>query len=130
MTNQKGSFADLIRDCESLLEACDANAAYLYGLELVRDPLAQTLETVKTLKGTQETSQGKRQVTTQYLKEECERAREAARRVRGFVKSRLGTKSELLTQFGIMPIRTRLRKRAEPPGTEAAQPGEVTPATT
>jgi hypothetical protein len=128
--SQKGSFADLIRDCESLLQACDANAEYLFGLELVRDPLAQTLETVKTLKATQETSQGKRQVTTQYLIDECERVREAARRVRGFVKSRLGTKSEMLPQFGISPIRTRLRRRADPLAAETARPEEVKPTTT
>jgi hypothetical protein len=40
--------------------------------------------------------------------------REISRRLRGFAKSQLGTKSELLVQFGAAPIRRPSRRRVKP----------------
>jgi hypothetical protein len=106
------SFADQISDWERLLAACDANAALLPGLEPFRNMLVQVIAEAKTLKAAQEIMGRKRQVITKHLADSCETGRESARRLRSFVKFRLGTKSEQLPQFGIAPIHPR-RKPAK-----------------
>jgi phage shock protein A len=100
------NFPELLRDWESLLKACDTTAVLRKELDQARNGLAQILEEVKTLKSTQDSLEKSRQATTRRLREACEAGREAARRVRGFVKFRLGTKNEDLARFGI-PSRTR-----------------------
>jgi hypothetical protein len=126
------AYPDLITDSESLLSAYDQNANLLTGGDSVRIGLEGALTNLKDLKAEQENFAGHRQVTTQRLKEAAEATREAARRMRGFVKSRLGTKSEHLAQFGIAPIRARRQRTPkvdppvpdQPPAPEAPAPAE------
>jgi hypothetical protein len=100
-------YADLIADMESLVAACDENEPLLPGIGPSLAQLSTVLEELKTLKALQEQMEGARQEATQHLKQLAENGREIVRRVRGFVKSRIGTKSERLPQFGIAPIRQR-----------------------
>jgi len=100
-------YADLIADMESLLAACYENEPVLPGIGPSLEQLSTALADLKTLKVLQEQMEGARQEATQGLKQLAENGREVARRVRGFIKSRLGTKSERLPQFGIAPIRQR-----------------------
>ncbi|HWN42844.1 MAG TPA: DUF948 domain-containing protein [Thermoanaerobaculia bacterium] len=100
-------YADLIADMESLVAACTENEHLLPGIAPSLVQLSTTLEELKTLKALQEQMEGARQEATQQLTQLAENAREVVRRVRGFVKSRVGTKSERLPQFGIAPIRQR-----------------------
>ena len=100
-------YADLIADMESLVAACDENETVLPGIGPSRAQLSAALQDLKTLKALQEQMEGARQEATQQLQQLAENGREVMRRVRGFVKSRLGTKSERLPQFGIAPIRKR-----------------------
>ena len=105
-------YADLIADMESLVAACDENEPLLPGIGPSLAQLNTALQELKTLKALQEQMEGARQEATQNLAQLAENGREVMRRVRGFIKSRLGTKSERLPQFGIAPIR---RRRARVP---------------
>ncbi len=58
----------------------------------------------------QESLTGSRQATTQRLQEMIADGRELARKIRFFVRVPLGSRSELLTAFGITPTRSKLRK--------------------
>ena len=100
-------YADLIAEMESLVAACDENEPLLPGIGPSLAQLSTALEDLKSLKALQEQMEGARQEATQNLKQLAENGREIVRRVRGFVKSRIGTKSERLPQFGIAPIRQR-----------------------
>jgi len=118
--SSKNSFADLVRDWEGLLEACTDNAELLAGVEFARRPLVQVVKQVKVLKAMQEMTEDSRRETARHLAEACEAGREAARRLRGFVKFRLGTRSERLVQFGVAPLRSRRRRRSTRPAASAA----------
>ncbi len=100
-------YAELIADMESLAAACRENEHLLPGIAPSLEQLSEALEELKTLKALQEQMEGARQEATQHLKQLAENGREIVRRVRGFVKSRVGTKNERLPQFGIAPIRQR-----------------------
>lgn len=113
------SYADVIRDWESLLSSCRKNAELLVGMEPVIGPLDQILLQMRELKSQQEQLEGTRKVTTQQLKQLREQGYEAARRVRSFVRSQLGTKNEHLGQFKVAPIRPKRRvTKPEIPGEE------------
>ena len=97
------SFAALLLDWERLLNACDANAGLLPGLEELRDSLAADLAQAKALKAAQESLASNRQTVTHHLMECCASGRESARRLRSLVKGYLGTKNGQLPEFGIAP---------------------------
>jgi hypothetical protein len=122
---------EVFREIEGLLNASQAHAALLPGAEPLRNSLQQTLDQIRTVKAQQEEFEGRRQATTQQLGELIERGREEARRLRGFVRSQLGTKNELLVQFGVAPIRRRSRSAAKPeveaPPPAVAGPGSSRP---
>jgi hypothetical protein len=121
-----GAYADLIRDMEKLKTACEENLALLPGMQPSLEQLTTALEDLKSKKALQEQMEGVRQEATQHLRQFAEDGRETARRVRGFVKSRLGTKSERLPQFGIAPIRQRRARvpAPNPPVLDVAPPVE------
>jgi hypothetical protein len=109
------SYSELYSDWESLLQTCRVNQAKLPGLEQVLDPLADALIQVKALKVLRKTMAGSARNTTQSIQEARDTGLESARRLRSFVRARLGTQSEQLEQFGIAPLRARsgskMRKR-------------------
>lgn len=115
-------YPDLIAEMESLVSACTENQPLLPGIGPSLDQLIMALDELKALKALQEQMEGARQEATQQLKQLAENGREVVRRVRGFVKSRLGTKSERLPQFGIAPIRQRRARVPAPKPPELAVP--------
>ena len=106
----KNSYADMIRDWEKLLDACNQNAALLPGFEPFRDALAKLLADTKAQKSAQDNFAGSRQATTQEVKDTSKQGWKAARKLRAFVKAHLGADSEHLVQFNVQPIRARPRK--------------------
>lgn len=110
----KTAYAKLIREGESLQGSCLENKPMLEGVDPLLENLTGSLDTFKTLKTRQEQMEGSRQETTQLLQKAAEEVREAIRRLRGFVKAQIGTKSERLPQFGVAPIRNRPRKTVKP----------------
>jgi hypothetical protein len=107
MPSKKSAYADLLRDWEELLDACGANGDLLPGMDLARAPLSKALQEMRELRSIQGGLVAARRRVTELLWEEREAGLESARRLRGFVKSHVGTKSKRLEEFGIAPIRPR-----------------------
>lgn len=119
-----------LRDWDGLIGACGLNPSQLTGIEPLVEVLANFLVLARDLKLDQENLNGQRKNRTQRLDQAVQDGQEAARHVRNFIKIRLGSHSEQLTQFGITPIRTRRRRPRQPeqPSPPEPQPEvEVTP---
>jgi DNA repair exonuclease SbcCD ATPase subunit len=108
------AYGPIFRELESLENACRAAQEFLPDVQSVLAPLAALIAELKALKSRQENLEGERQQTTQMIRQRLDEAKEQARRVRGFVKARLGTKNERLNQFGAAPIRKRGSRKPQP----------------
>lgn len=115
---------EVFREWEGLLNACQAHQGLLPNVDPLRSSLQDILNQSREVKGRQEEYEGRRQSATQQLGELIERGREISRRLRGFAKSQLGTKNELLVQFGATPIRRPSRPRVKPDAPPPPQGGE------
>jgi hypothetical protein len=115
----------IFRDWEGLLGACAQNAALLPGRDDLQTALTTLLAQARSLKIQQENFEGNRSATTQLLMKAIDDGREAARKIRAFVVTQLGTDSKHLSQFGIPPRQKKGRK-AKPASTPP--PVEATPA--
>ena len=119
------AYADVFRDWDGLLGACDRNLDLLPGVDTLKLELESFRDTLRGLKVEQEHLTAHRMSTTQQLLQVLDGGREAARKVRFFVLTRLGSRNELLNQFGIPPNRIRKvsRKSKEPKPTPTPTPG-------
>ena len=115
------SYADIIRDWDSLLTAVKDNAAELPDAERHRAALQQHLEETKALKAQQDAARAVRQRSTQMLDEMLNKGKELAVRLRGSVRASIGPKNELLVQYGVAPQRKRKKSAAGKP-TEVPSP--------
>jgi len=113
-------YGGLFRELESLVNACQENAAALGDVDTLRTLLESLLVRLKELKSRQENLEGARQQTTQEIRILVEEAREVARGLRVHAKARLGTRNERLTQFGVTPLRKRAGRGKAPVIKEAA----------
>ena len=102
----------IFRDWDSLLGACERHADRLPGAEPLKGELETLQRQAREIKVEQETLTSHRKAMTQSLVQAMDEGQEAARKLRSFVLTRLGSRSELLTQFGITPNRPRSRNRA------------------
>ena len=109
------SFADYMKDWESLLEAVRENQDLLPNVDLNLIELSDLVDQVKQNKTKQELHAGARQKATQDVGLLLDLGKEAAVKLRGFVKAKLGPKNELLVRFGVSPVRTRSRRTLKPP---------------
>jgi hypothetical protein len=109
------SYADLVRDLESLLRAFDDNAVTLAPAVPQRDSVDEALIELQDVKARQDSFAAQRQQATQELQMAMLRAREEARRLRGMAKGLLGTNNERLVQFRVAPNRRRARLAPEAP---------------
>ncbi|HKI05009.1 MAG TPA: hypothetical protein VKK31_23725 [Thermoanaerobaculia bacterium] len=112
------AYAKIFRDWEGLIGSCIQHASLVGGVEPLRTALETLLAQTREAKVLQESLTGSRQATTQRLQEMVVDGRELARKIRFFVRVPLGSRSELLSAFGITPTRSKLRK---------TRPGEVLP---
>lgn len=115
------AYAKIFRDWEGLIGSCTQHAGLVSGVEPLRTQLETVLAQARDAKVLQESLTGSRQATTQRLQDMVADGRELARKIRFFVRVPLGSRSELLTAFGIKPTRVKIRK---------ARPVEVTPPVT
>jgi hypothetical protein len=128
------SHGNLFRDWEALLGACEKNVSALTGVEPLRTEMETFLAQARELKLQQENFNGQKKATTQRLMELLDQGTEVSRMLRAFVVSRIGTKSELGTMFGLVTTRSRKsRKKSKTPvakapvvpqATAAASPAE------
>ena len=109
------SYADYIRDWESLETAVTDHAGQLGGYEEHLDELLEARAEVKLVKAQQDLHAGARQKATQDLGLSLDWGKEAAVKLRGFIKAKLGPRNELLNRFGIAPVRRRFRTAVEKP---------------
>jgi len=114
------AYADVFRDWDGLLGACERNVDLLPGVDPFKLELESFHDQLKGLKLDQEHLAGHRQATTQRVLQTLDGGREAARKLRFFVISQLGSRNELLNQFGISPNRSRkvARNQAQKPAQE------------
>jgi len=106
------AYGPIFRDWEALLGAVLSNASLLPGTDPLKAELESVLAKTKEMKVQQEDLLGKRRATTQALQQLVDEGQEVARKLRAQVVSALGSRTELLKQFGIA---TRKRKSAKAP---------------
>jgi hypothetical protein len=120
------SLADILRNWESLLGAVADHATDLSTVEPHRAALAESLDQVRAAKGAQALQGATRQTSTQTLQQVLTEGQDRAIRLRGAIRAELGPTTEMLTQFGIRPLRRRRRPPAStptpPPAAEIVQP--------
>lgn len=104
------AYAKIFRDWEGLIGACRQHVILIPGVEPLLTQLEEILAQTREVKVQQENLAASRQATTQRLLEMVTDGREMARKIRFFVRVPLGSRSELLSAFGIKPNRTKLRK--------------------
>jgi outer membrane biosynthesis protein TonB len=118
------SHAKILRDWEGLLGAVNANASLLPGVDDLQASLEKLLADGQAAKTQQAFLTSNKQSVTQNVNQILADGAEAARMLRGFVLSHLGSKSELVKQFGL-PIRNTKKKpkpATPPPPTTAPTP--------
>jgi hypothetical protein len=115
------AFADVFRRWDKMLGACELNAALLPGVDELKAELQAHRIRLQELKEQQEHLGSHRQSMTQRVLQARDAGQEAWRKLRAFVLTRIGTREELLTDFGIRPNRARKTPRVKP-GEEPAAP--------
>jgi len=108
------AYADVFRDWDGLLGACERNAVLLPGADPFKLELESFRDQLREEKLDQEHLAGHRKAATQRVLQTLDGGREAARKLRFFVVSLLGSRNELLTQFGVPPNRSRKVARNQP----------------
>jgi hypothetical protein len=119
------SHAKILRDWEGLLGAVNANAGLLPGVEDLQASLEKLLADGQAAKTQQAFLTSNKQSVTQNVNQILADGSEAARKLRGFVLSHLGSKSELVKQFGLP---TRVSKKKPKPTPPPVTPPPTTPA--
>jgi len=125
------SFANVIRQWEALLTAADDHQLDLARIEHHRAAMRQHLEATRAVKARQDSARAAKQRATQELDGMVDLGNDLARALRHAVQSELGSKNELLVQFGVVPIRKRGRRadrgvQAAVEESPAAPPTDVT----
>ena len=106
------SFADVLRDWESLLAALMESHELETPLAAERLDLEKILAEARTLKAQQESQTASRQQLTQQIKSAVTRGRAVAISIRAVAKGKIGYRNERLVQFKVAPFRDRTRKVA------------------
>jgi hypothetical protein len=116
------SYGRDLRGLESLVGALNQNGHHVPGHETLKGALAASLEEARVLKEQQESLQGNALAATDRFLDKVDEAEDVARKLRSFIISVLGPRSNLLPLFGIpqKPVpnpnsRRRRRKKEETP---------------
>jgi hypothetical protein len=112
----------IFRDWEALLGACDKSASLLAGGESLQTELGALLVQGREIKLQQENLDGSRKAVTQNLVQLEDRGKEVARKLRAFVVSRIGTKTELGKMFGLVPTGRKPKKAKTPAAAKPPAP--------
>ena len=112
------SYADVALNWEGLLTAVLENAQFLPNVEPHRAAMEKHLAATKAVKARQDAHTAGRQEATQELRSMLAEGRDLAIRLRNAIKAEIGSKTERLVHFGMIPTRKRTRK---------VKPAEVKP---
>lgn len=125
------TYTDVVVDWEKLLAGVEDHDEQLgEATQEERDELQQILGEAKVAKARQDSHTAARQQATQELQQILERGRDVAMKMRSAIKAKVGLRNEILVQFGIAPLRRRVRKPVvapfppPPPTPEAPAPVE------
>jgi DNA-binding protein H-NS len=120
------TYADTFRTWRGLIAASVQHADKVPGVEPFKADLEASLARAEELKTQQETLESTRLEATKNFAAVLQEGKEKVRKLQSFIKSVLGTRSELLKQFGLVPNRLprpRSRKsRKQPPTPAEGQP--------
>jgi hypothetical protein len=108
------AYGPVFRDWEGLLGAVERNASLLPAADLHMKALQEAMARAKDMKLQQEDLIGKRRASTQAFKQIVSEGDEAARKLRAHIIATIGSRTELLNQFGISTRRRKSVKTAEP----------------
>ena len=122
--------AKILRDWDALLGAVEANATLLPGVDDLKAGLEKLLTDGRAAKVQQAALTSSRQAETQNVNQIMSDGAEVARKLRAFVFSHLGSRTDLAKQFGLPLARKAKKKTKETPppdtsGTEARQAVET-----
>jgi hypothetical protein len=127
----KTSLADFVTDWETLLKNVTDTATELPDLTVYSSALNQLLGQAKDSLALAAARIGVKQQETQDRQALMKEGKDAASKLRSAVKAHFGSRSERLLQYGMFPIRKRVKvaeKEKPKPETPApASPSEVTP---
>lgn len=121
------SFADIVRDWESLIAAVKERGNLEEVLAAEVEALEKDLADVRLLKAEQEAQTAGRQELTQQIKELVIHGKALAISIRAVAKGKVGYRNEGLVLFKVAPVRSRPHRPAEvlppepPPEDEHAQ---------
>lgn len=107
------SHADVVTDAEQLLSATEVNQDLVPSVEKHRTAAVQTLAEIKALKTLQKTLTADKQKATKDLQNAVRRLKELTIFLRTAIRGDIGPRTEKLVEFGIAPMRRRVR-RAKP----------------
>lgn len=110
---------------ERLLASLEANAGDLPQFETYRAQLKTMLDGAREASAQQAALAANKQETTKKLQSVLADGRKLANFLRNGVRQRYGNRSEKLVEFGLNPLRTRVR--ALLPAVKPPQPPAVTP---
>jgi hypothetical protein len=106
--------AKILRDWDALLGAVDANASLLPGVDDLKAALEKFLADGRAAKVQQASLGSSRQAETQNVNQIMVDGAEMARKLRAFVFSHLGSRTDLVKQFGLPVARKAKKKKADP----------------
>lgn len=108
------AYGNTFRDWEALLGAVERNVASVVVDDTLKAELTNLLAKVREIKVEQEDLLGKSRGMTEVLRQTVDDGKEVARKIRAMVLGRLGSKTELLKQYGIPPGRRKSRPAKTP----------------
>ena len=106
----RSSFADFISDWEALLKNVTDTAAELPNMDVYKTALEQLAEHAKDGIALAHSRRGFKQQETRDLRSVMTEGKDAAAKLRSAIKAHFGPRSERLVQYGMTPIRKRIRK--------------------
>ena len=108
----KNAQTEIFEDWATMVRAARKSKACLAGVEPYLGTLEKAHQSAVKSRKQRDVLSAASQEATQQLQYALADGRDAASRLRSFIKSKLGAHSEQLVAFGIQPIRRRRRKLA------------------
>ncbi|HVR96024.1 MAG TPA: hypothetical protein VMW27_05385 [Thermoanaerobaculia bacterium] len=123
------SFADFVHGWEQLLAALDINGSELPDVSVHRQPLEKVLVDAKAISARQDAHRAGLGLATRELAAVMLEGRDAPNRLRNFLKSHHGLRSDKLTEYGVKPLRKRsqLKSKKKPLVVPAVQEAPADP---
>ena len=121
--SKPNSLQGIITDWRNLLAEVRMTPYGIPHIESFEIALEKALKETQAAKARQEACRAAKQRATRRLAKRVAEGRDAASRMRSFLRGRLGAYNEDLVRFGVAPIRKRGQRRAPQPPDPDSQAG-------